>query len=74
MSAFLALTLKSSKKSAVLLKRVLVPHTYLWKGLTISKDMHVLSQDMALAYDSPFFLESLSAAQKNNEVGHNVFP
>ena len=33
----------------------------MWGDLKISKDMHVSSQDMALAYDSPLFRESLSA-------------
>ena len=61
MSSFLALTLKSSKKSAFLWKGVLEPRNYVWKDSKISKDMHVSSQDMALAYDSPLFRESLSA-------------
>ena len=63
MSLFLALTLKSSKKSAFLWKGVLDPSKHVWRDLRISKDMHVYvsSQDMALAYDSPLFRESLSA-------------
>ena len=55
MSAFHALTLKSSKKSAFLWKGVLDPRTHVWTDLKISKDMRGLSQDMALAYDSPVF-------------------
>ena len=61
MSSSLALTLKSSKKSAFLWKGVLDPRKHVWGDLKISKDMHVSSQDMALAYDSPLFRESLSA-------------
>ena len=61
MSSFLALTLKSSKKSAFLWKGVLDPRKHVWRDLKISKDMHVSSQDMALAYDSPLFRKSLSA-------------
>ena len=61
MSSFLALTLKSSKKSAFLWKGVLDPRKHVWRDLKISKDMHVSSQDMALTYDSPLFRESLSA-------------
>ena len=61
MSLFLALTLKSSKKSAFLRKGVLDPRKHVWRDLKISKDMHVSSQDMALAYDSPLSRESLSA-------------
>ena len=61
MSSFLALTLKSSKKSAFLWKGVLNPLKHVWRDLKISKDMHVWSQDMALAYDSPLFRESLPA-------------
>ena len=61
MSLFLALTLKSSKKSAFLWKGVLDPRKHVWRDLKISKDMHVSSQDMALTYDSPLFRESLSA-------------
>ena len=61
MSSFLALTLKSSKKSALLWKGVLNPLKHVWRDLKISKDMHVWSQDMALAYDSPLFRESLPA-------------
>ena len=30
------------------------PLTHLWTDLKISKDIRVLSQDMALAYDLPF--------------------
>ena len=55
MSSFLALTLKSSKKSAFLWKGVLDPRKHVWRDVKISKDMHVSSQDMALAYDSPLF-------------------
>ena len=55
MSSFLALTLKSSKKSAFLWKGVLDPRKHMWRDVKISKDMHVSSQDMALAYDSPLF-------------------
>ena len=61
MSSFLALTLKSSKKSAFLWKGVLDPRKHVWRDVKISKDMHVSSQDMALAYDWPLFRESLSA-------------
>ena len=61
MSSFLALTLKSSKKSAFLWKGVLDPRKHVWRDFKISKDMHVSSQDMALAYDWPLFRESLSA-------------
>ena len=61
MSLFLALTLKSSKKSAFLRKGVLDPRKHVWRDLKISKDMHVSSQDMALAHYSPLFRESLSA-------------
>ena len=57
MSLFLALTLKS----AFLRKGVLDPRKHVWRDLKISKDMHVSSQDMTLAYDSPLFRESLSA-------------
>ena len=61
MSSFLALTPKSSKKLAFLWKRVLEPRKHVWRDFKISKDMHVSSQDMALAYDSPLFQENLSA-------------
>ena len=61
MSSFLALTLKSSKKSAFLWKGVLERRKHVWRYFKISKDLHVSSQDMALAYDSPLFRESLSA-------------
>ena len=61
MSLFLALTLKSSKKSEFLWKGVLDPRKHVWEDFKISKDMHVSSQDTALAYDSPLFQESLSA-------------
>ena len=61
MSLFLALTLKSFKKSAFLRKGVLDPRKHVWRDLKISKDMHVSSQDMALAYYSPLFRVSLSA-------------
>ena len=66
MSSFLALTLKSSKKSAFLWKGVLEPRKHVWRDFKISKDMHVSSGDMALAYDSPLFPESLlrKVAQK----------
>ena len=53
-STFLVLTLNSSKKSAFFWKGVLDPLTHLWTDLKISKDIRVLSQDMALAYDLPF--------------------
>ena len=33
----------------------------MWRDVKISKDMHVSSQDTALAYDSPLFRKSLSA-------------
>ena len=33
----------------------------MWGDFKISNDMHVSSQDMARAYDSPLFRESLSA-------------
>ena len=61
MSSFLALTLKSSKKSAFLWKGVLDPRKHVWRDFKISKDMHVSSQDMALAYDSPLFRKHFSA-------------
>ena len=61
MSSFLALTPKSSKKLAFLWKRVLEPRKHVWRDFKISKDMHVSSQDMAVAYDSPLFQENLSA-------------
>ena len=54
MSAFLVLKLKSSKKSAFFWKGILDPHTHVWTDLKISKDMRLLPQDMALAYDLPF--------------------
>ena len=58
MSAFLALTLKSSRKSASLWKGDQDPRNEHMCGriVKISKDMLVLKQDMALAYDLPFFL------------------
>ena len=49
MSAFLILTLKSSRKSGLLWKGVLDPRTHVCTNLKISKDMRVLSQVMALA-------------------------
>ena len=61
MSSFLAFALKSSKKSAFLWKGVLGPRKHVWRDFEISKDMHVSSQDMALAYDSTLFRESLYA-------------
>ena len=33
----------------------------MWRDVKISKDMHVSSQDMALAYDSPLFRKRFSA-------------
>ena len=56
MSAFLALTLKSSRKSASLWKGDQDPRNEHVCGqiVKISKDMLVLKQDMALAYDLPF--------------------
>ena len=57
MSAFLALTLKSSRNSASLWKRDRDPrneHMCGWM-VKISKEVLVLKQDMALAYDLPFF-------------------
>ena len=61
MSSFLALTPKSSKQSAFLWKGVLEPRKHVWRDFEIAKDMHVSSQDMALAYNSTLFRESLSA-------------
>ena len=57
MSAFLALTLKLSRKSASLWKGDQDPRNEHMFGriVKISKDMFVLKQDMALAYDLPFF-------------------
>ena len=57
MSAFLALTLKSPRKSASLLKGDRDPRNEHMCGriLKLSKDMLVLKQDMALAYDLPFW-------------------
>ena len=73
MSSFLPLTVKSSKKSAFLWKGVLDPRKHVWRDLNISKwDMHVSSQDMALAYDSPLFRESLSATLLRKSL--HVFP
>ena len=54
MSAFLSLTLKSSKKSTFLRKWVLGPRTQVWTDPKISNDMHVLRH-------LPFLRESLSA-------------
>ena len=57
MSAFLALTLKLSRKSASLWKGDQDPcieHMF-GRIVKISKDMLVLKQDMALAYDLPFW-------------------
>ena len=64
MSAFLALTLKSSRNSASLRKGDREPRNEHMCGwiVKISKDVLVLKQDMALAYDFPFWGgESLSA-------------
>ena len=63
MSAFLALTLKSSRNSASLWKGDRDPRNEHMCGwiVKIPKDVLVLKQDMALAYDLPFWGESLSA-------------
>ena len=53
MSAFLALTLKSSRKSASLRKADRDPRKHVWKDRK-NQDKTRLKQDMALAYDSPF--------------------
>lgn len=45
MSAFLALTLKSFKKSAFLCKGVLDARTHVWTDLTISKEREVYLYD-----------------------------
>ena len=54
MSAFLALTLKSSRKAASLRKGIETLVHMCGRIVKISKDMLVLKQEMALAYDSPF--------------------
>ena len=46
----------------------------MWRDVKISKDMHVSSQDMALAYDSPLFRESLSARLLRRSLHFSPIP
>ena len=46
----------------------------MWRDFKISKDMHVSSQDMALAYDSPLFRESLSARLLRRSLHFSPIP